>query len=78
MKLPWTDMKVAFSINNDEKIWDAWNYGKGKMKLPNGWELIETDSSGARIVVIFRIDHIPTIEEGKLVLKQINRYDEKY
>jgi len=39
----------------EEWIWDELN-----ASLPTGWELTETDSSGARSVLVFEIDHPPT------------------
>lgn len=58
----WCDLKIAFDVNDDEAIWDApddcW---------PAGWELNQTDASGARVVAVFRVDHLPTEDEARAV-----------
>lgn len=62
---PWSDCKVAYSIDDDDALWTAWE--SGKLQLPKGWALNETDCSGARVVAIFRVDGMPTIADGLAV-----------
>ncbi|WP_148316751.1 hypothetical protein [Achromobacter xylosoxidans] len=62
---PWSDCKVAYSIDDDDALWTAWE--SGKLQLPKGWALNETDCSGARVVAIFRVDSMPTIADGLAV-----------
>jgi hypothetical protein len=59
---PWDDLKVAFGFDDEdersvellEEIWDA-GFG-GESIWPDGWSMDETDRSGARMVVVFRIE----------------------
>ncbi len=72
--LPWTDCKVAFDLDNEEALFHASD--AGTLKLPAGWSLDGTDGSGARRVVLFRIDVLPTIADGEAVaaiLAEINK-----
>ena len=64
---PWDDCKVAFSIEEDGRLWSL--HEAGCLPLPPGWSLAETDSSGARLVAIFRIEGFyPLKEDGDRVL----------
>lgn len=69
MSVPWTDLKIAFGVpcDDDDKVWSI-----QPGKLPEGWRLVETDASGARLVAIFRVDGIPTAADGKRVANIIN------
>ncbi len=63
--MPWGDLKVAFGVDaGADDIFDRFDNDRD---LPTGWELNETDSSGARMVAVFRVDHAPTLEEGRIV-----------
>lgn len=67
--LPWSDMKVAFGLDDDEPL-DRWwsSTARNKRRLPPGWSLNEIDGSGARWVAVFRVeDRIPTLAEGEAV-----------
>lgn len=66
MNLPWDDLKVAYSIDNDDAVWDAF-YVKHTHTLPLGWELDETDCSGARCVAVFRVTGPLREENGEHV-----------
>lgn len=72
MRIPWCDCKVAYSVNNTERLWRA--YDAGKMILPEGWEMNGTDCSGARCVVLFRVNTLPTIEDGRVVAALVRRF----
>ncbi|MBN7759744.1 hypothetical protein JYP52_01230 [Nitratireductor aquibiodomus] len=63
--LPWTDLKVAFDVVSDSAFWDA--YVAGDLQLPDGWEINETDCSGARCVAVFRVNRLPTTSDGRAV-----------
>lgn len=69
MIAPWSDLKVAFPIGDDDALWAASD--AGRLTLPAGWELCETDGAGARNVAIFRVDGVPTIADGEAVLAAI-------
>jgi len=62
--LPWSDCKVAFSIE-DADPFDQ--HGVLDGRLPNGWELDEVDGTGARWVVIFRVMATLTVGDGRAV-----------
>lgn len=69
MDLPWSDMKVAFGLDDDEPL-DRWwgSTARNKRKLPPGWSLQEIDGSGARWVAVFRVeDRTPTVTDGRAV-----------
>ncbi|KMO18868.1 hypothetical protein [Methylobacterium indicum] len=69
INLPWTGMKVAFGIHDDEPL-DRWwgSTSRNKRKLPPGWSLSEIDGTGARWVAVFWVeDRIPTVAEGEAV-----------
>jgi hypothetical protein len=68
---PWDDCKVAFGFNGDDDlVWEHWGCtGHSKHTLPEGWDLNETDSAGARLVVVFRVEGYPSKEDGERVLK---------
>lgn len=61
--IPWDDCKIAFGVTAD--VEDVWNIKPES--LPSGWTLNETDSSGARLVAVFRVEGIPTAEDGTKV-----------
>lgn len=71
MDAPWDDCKVAYGIDDQEQIWRQ--YGKRPLQLPAGWSLDETDGSGARLVVVFRVEGVPTSADGKAVKTLLRR-----
>jgi hypothetical protein len=68
MEFPWGDCKVAFDSESDDhdKIFNFFGYEN--KYLPKGWELNEIDGTGARTVIIFRVNELLTIEDGNKVL----------
>ena len=68
-EMPWDDLKVAFSIK-DEEAYGAWlnETDQGNDFLPASWELDEIDCSGARCVTVFRVGGMITREDGETVL----------
>jgi hypothetical protein len=68
MDTPWDDMKVAFSVDDDAAVWDAFGTTTvHRQYLPDNWELVETDASGARYVAVFRVEGFATKEDGETV-----------
>ncbi|WP_289241667.1 hypothetical protein [Delftia sp.] len=63
---PWGDLKVAFDFDDDPDVLWAGS-DAGDVIFPNGWRLVETDGNGARTVAVFRVDHPPTVTEGRAV-----------
>ena len=64
--LPWADCKVAFTIDNEEPVWQL---SRDQSRLPAGWTLEETDGAGARWLAIFRLAGVvPTVADGQRVL----------
>ena len=72
MVAPWSDCKVAFGINNPDRWISA--HDRGAIVLPFGWEWNEVDSSGARSVIVFRVEGVPTVEDGREVARTIRRF----
>lgn len=72
MRIPWSDLKVAYDLNNPSRFWSAWE--RGKVALPEGWDFIESDCSGARCVAVFRVEGVPTVEDGYAVAAQLRRW----
>lgn len=75
--MPWCDCKVAFRFDGHEEVvwttlWRGNNEGRTKL-LPRGWTLDGTDASGARMVVIFRVDGIPKPSDGLKVQRLLER-----
>jgi hypothetical protein len=69
-ELPWSDCKIAFGYEgyDPEDVWIAYGLnGNALHKLPEGWRLCETDGAGARWVAVFRVECVPTVEDGKIV-----------
>ena len=73
-EFPWCDCKVAYGIDDSEKF-ERWmdRTDDGKGLLPEGWDLCETDSSGARYVAVFRVEGMPTVADGVAVRKLLRR-----
>lgn len=70
---PWDDLKVAFGINNPERLWRAAE--AGLLVLPAGWHFDETDCAGARCVAVFRVEAVvPTVVDARLVKAQLRRW----
>jgi hypothetical protein len=74
MRLPWSDLKVCFSCGDSvERLWRAWQ--EKRLILPEGWELCETDISGASgYVAIFRVSIIPTAGDAYRVKREVRRF----
>jgi hypothetical protein len=70
---PWGDCKVAYGISDDRGLWRRWQDGRLKADLPNGWTLDQIDAGGARMVAVFRVEGVPTVEQGKAVLLFLRR-----
>ena len=68
---PWSDCKVAFGCDDENKLWAADK--AGRLALPTGWSLNETDCSGARCVAIFRVEGALRVEDGNAVLATLHR-----
>lgn len=74
---PWDDCKVAFSFDGDpEVVWTVCGCHKPPA-LPAGWEMIATDAAGARVVVIFRVDGIPTAKAGNRVRQILDALEKR-
>jgi hypothetical protein len=72
MRLPWSDLKVAFDIANPDRFIAALD--SGKAELPAGWEWNEADGAGARWVAVFRVNVLPTVGDGRTVCALIRRW----
>lgn len=70
----WDDCKVAFNVSYVDRVWAA--YDRGELNLPAGWTLSSTDSTGARCVVIFRVEGTPITEDGERVREILNKIAE--
>jgi hypothetical protein len=78
---PWCDCKVAFDVDcDDDQVWEAFLPPKSRYKLPTGWSLSETDGSGSRLMVLFRVEGVPLrTEDGEavaLILRDVEKDDE--
>jgi hypothetical protein len=63
---PWDDCKVAFGIDyndDDRALWDMIEAAQ----LPAGWSLNEIDGASTRVVVVFRVEGLLQVEDGKRV-----------
>lgn len=69
---PWDDCKVAFSVDTivgDDELFSAIEVGV----WPEGWEFTESDGSGARLVLIFRVEGSLREIDGRRVRRQIGK-----
>lgn len=75
---PWDDCKVAFGIEDDRPFDNRKLFAragrcgphgvrKSPCPLPGGWTLDQVDGAGARWVVVFRVDGVPSVEDGERV-----------
>lgn len=71
-ELPWDDCKVCFGIESD-KPFDRMPDGRDRAELPTGWKVCETDCTGARVVVIFRVSVLPTETDAYKVKAWLRR-----
>ncbi len=72
MKVAWDCCRIAFhtGITDPDQFWRRKD--KGLFRFPPGWELTETDISGARYtVVIFDVDVLPTADDAKIVRREL-------
>lgn len=75
VSLPWGDCKVAFDFGGDvDALWDS--FDAGEHKLPGGWSLKGTNSEGARLVVIFRVDGDLLRADGDVVAKLLRSIEQ--
>lgn len=72
MRAPWWGCKVGFGIDNPDR-WER-AYDRKAFELPAGWEWSETDGAGARWVIVFDVQGVPTIEDGRAVAATIRRF----
>jgi len=68
---PWGDCKVCFDFDGDlDRLWEAfWPMEPAAHKLPDGWSLNETDGTGARLVVVFRVEGELRRKDGEVVAR---------
>lgn len=79
-EVPWGDCKVAYGWDAvdeaDElltEIWDEEIADRDKSIWPDGWSIDETDCSGARCVIVFRVSGVlPTREDGERVRELVS------
>ncbi len=72
--MPWGDCKVCFDFDGDleleDRLWEAfWPTETAAHKLPDGWSLNETDGTGARLVVVFRVEGELRRKDGEVVAR---------
>lgn len=72
---PWDDLKLAFGYDDASGLSQWWGLdGRCDGELPEGWELVETDSSGARHVAVFRVEGDFRQDDARAVQKIMNRF----
>ncbi len=76
-KMPWTDLKVAFDApdvcNTLEEAFESF----AALSYPPGWRVDEVDAAGARLVVVFRVEGVPTYEDGQAVVTALEEFRDK-
>lgn len=81
-EFPWGDCKVAFDYDPQTDDWeiilkDVWDQDMQEGNVwPNGWSLNEIDSSGARRVLIFRIEGDLRRQDGEIVKSLIEKMEQ--
>jgi len=80
---PWDDCKVAFGVGNPD-TWDllfvpipssAELSEMAKRRLPSGWTPDERDTSGARVVIVFRVVGVPDGASGRAVRELLDELE---
>ena len=66
-ELPWSDLKVAFPINDPDAAWKL----DDRKPWPGGWQMTETDSTGARAVAIFRVNGVPSVPDAEAISRML-------
>jgi hypothetical protein len=75
---PWDDLKVSFGFDDSDErsvklLEEIWDDGLGGESIwPEGWSIDETDTSGARMVVVFRIEGPLREEDGRVVRSMLH------
>lgn len=69
-ELPWSDCKVAFGCEEPDALNEEF-----EKELPPGWSLDEFDSAGARSVVVFCVEGMLRVRDGKRVEGLIRDYE---
>lgn len=73
---PWVDCKIAFST--ELSVDDFCDYlDEHPEGLPRGWAFDEYDDAGARAVVVFRVEGIPTKLDGEIVRHYVEKAAER-
>lgn len=73
MSAPWDDCKVAFGVEGESTVESMWY---DNSMLPPGWSLDETDTSGARVVAVFRVEGRLTQKDGEAVERLLRSLEE--
>lgn len=72
--LPWDDCQVAFSFDGDSLgFWAVCDEQHPEFRFPFGWEPNATDTSGARCVVVFRVEGPPSLAAGQGVRATLDK-----
>lgn len=82
--VPWGDCKVAYGWDGTDEaddllndIWDEEVRDRASSIWPQGWSINETDASGVRCVVVFRVEgKLPTREDGERVQELISTIEQ--
>lgn len=77
--IPWNECLVSFDFDGDpDSLYHVLTVST-QYKLPHGWTLSETDESGTRTTVVFRIEGVlPSIEDGMEVQQLLQDIAENF
>jgi hypothetical protein len=71
----WDDCKVAFGVGDGGAIWNKFEKPLWRDRLPAGWIPNEANGAGARWVLVFRVERVPTVEDGRAVSRLLKRME---
>lgn len=81
-QLPWDDLKIAFGLDTPD-VYDMFFVSDGLTdltqwghRLPRGWSIDCLDTTGARSVLVFRVETMPTKRHGEQVRRLLDHMQE--
>ena len=74
--VPWDGgCRVAFGVSDGYAIWDKFEKTLWRERLPKGWKVDQLDTAGARSAMVFWVECVPAVEDGRAVRRLLNRME---
>lgn len=72
---PWDGCKVGFGVGDGYAIADKIEKPIWRDRLPVGWKWAGMDAAGARCVMTFDVEGVPTAKDGLAVRRLLKRME---